>query len=377
MVSKLKNKSKSKPNICLIYTGGTIGMQRNKTGTLRPPKDPDSFKEIVPELTALARFDFVSLMNKDSTNMNPGDWKEIAQAIYDRRDKRYDGFVIAHGTDTMHFSASAVAFALGINLDFPVVFTGAQTAPDVYHGDARVNLLRAFKVATVDFAEVAICFGNHVFRGCRAQKKDERRFEAFDSPAASPLADITEDIIVSPLAKTRKDKKIIGPIEFQNEFADGIIQVSLIPGLEPALLDNWLYNSKCRGIVLQSFGAGNVPSEAAYALTDFIRKAKKHGKPVLITSQFPANATLHTAYEPGKKAVKAGAIPTGNMTSACATAKFRWVLAQVGAISKVTQVEEIKKKYNLSDNNSRMKCISELMSTAFIEELDETDKKSK
>jgi L-asparaginase/Glu-tRNA(Gln) amidotransferase subunit D len=110
-------------------------------------------------------------MNKDSTNMNPGDWEDIAEAVYRRRNAGYRGFVIAHGTDTMHFSASAVAFALGKNLNFPVVFTGAQTAPDIPHGDARVSLLRAFKVALTDLAEVVICFGDFVFRGCRAQKK--------------------------------------------------------------------------------------------------------------------------------------------------------------------------------------------------------------
>ena len=366
---------KKKPNICLIYTGGTIGMQRDEKGTLRPPVNPGSFMQIAPELKELAKFDFVPLMNKDSTNMNPGDWKKIAQEIYNCRDRGYDGFVIAHGTDTMHFSASAVAFALGENLNFPVVFTGSQTAPDIYHGDARVNLLRAFKVAAGDFAEVVICFGDHVFRGCRAQKKDERRFEAFESPSASPLADITEDIIPSPFVRKRKKTK--KAIEFQNEFADGIVQVSLIPGLEPELLDSWIINSRCRGIVLQSFGAGNVPSEGEYALTEFIKKAKKHCTPVLITSQFPANATLHTAYEPGKLAIEAGAIPTGNMTSACATAKFRWVLAQIDNSSNVSQINKIKKKHRLDINDGRMDCIYELMSTAFIGELDEPTKKSK
>jgi len=346
-----------KPNICLIYTGGTIGMHRDVEGTLHPPKDPMSFLKIAPELSEMAEFEFVNLMNKDSTNMNPDDWKKIAEEVYNRRNDKFDGFVVAHGTDTMHFSASAVAFALGENLKFPVVFTGAQTAPDVQHGDARVNLLRAFKVAAMDIAEVVICFGDYVFRGCRAQKKDERRFDAFESPAYFPLAYITEEIIVSNLAMKKKDK--IGEINFKPDFASDILQLSLIPGLEPELLFKLLDGGvNCRGVVLQSFGAGNVPNEKPYSLTDFIEKATENGTPVLITSQFPANATLHTAYEPGRAAIKAGAIPTGNMTSACATAKFRWVLAQVDKID---------------NREKRLAEIREMMDTPYIGEFDQSD----
>lgn len=330
-------------------------MQRDAEGTLRPPENPDTFVNIAPEIKSLAEFDFVPLMNKDSTNINPADWSVMAAAIHERSYRGYDGFVVAHGTDTMHFSASAVAFALGKEINFPVVFTGAQTAPDIAHGDARVNLVRAFKVASMELAEVVICFGDYVFRGCRAQKKDERRFDAFESPAVFPLAYITEEILLSPWAKKRTQSD--RPLDFQPDFAPGVFQVSLIPGLEPKLLAPLLDLPDCKGIVLQSFGAGNVPSESPFSLTEFIQEATDLGKPVLITSQFPANATLHTAYEPGRKAIQAGAIPTGNMTSACATAKFRWVLAQVDRLKL--------------DNGKRRAKIASMMATAMIEELDE------
>jgi L-asparaginase len=330
-------------------------MYPDSQDVLRPPENPENFLDMAPELKDFWDFDFVSLMNKDSTNMNPDDWVKIAEAIYERRDAGYDGFVIAHGTDTMHFSASAVALALGANLNFPVVFTGAQTTPDVPHGDARVNLLRAFKVASTDLAEVVICFGNHVFRGCRAQKKDERRFDAFESPACFPLADITAEILIHPAAIMRRTTK--EEIEFKSKFASGVFQVSLIPGLEPHLLLSLLDEDDCKGIVLQSFGAGNVPNEEPYSLTGFIEQATTAGKPVLVTSQFPANATLHTAYEPGRKAIEAGAVPTGNMTSACAMAKFRWVLAQVDEMDLTSSTEKLQK-------------IREMMNTVYIEELD-------
>ncbi|MGH8754933.1 MAG: hypothetical protein ACREU0_03750 [Burkholderiales bacterium] len=110
---------------------------------------------------------------------------------------------------------------------------------------------------------------------------------------------------------------------------------------------------KCRGVVLQSFGAGNVPNEREYSFEDFIRQATGKGIPVVIASQFPANSTLHSRYAPGVAALEAGAIPTGNMTNARATVKFRWVLNQVNKkiqercfteAQKITEVRRMMEK---------------------------------
>ncbi len=365
-------KATKRPHICLIYTGGTIGMVRHRRGEewiLTPVEDANQFIRLLKaedEVRGIADIDFVPLMNKDSTNVVPENWTAMAKAIYQRLENGYDGFVVAHGTDTMHFSASALAFAFGRNLNVPIVFTGAQASPDVPHGDARVNLLRALKVASQDLAEVVVAFGDFIFRGCRVQKKDERRFDAFESPAEFPLGYITEDIIISEAINHRTGiRKRPDKIKFLPRFADGIVQFSLIPGLRPEMLFPILDDDQCRGVVLQSFGAGNVPNEGAYSFKEFIRRAVKQHIPVIIASQFPANSTMASHYEPGVEAVAAGAIPTGNMTNAAATVKFRWVLEQMyekhrkGMIKtdeKLTYVrEEMNKSYvgELTDSKHR------------------------
>lgn len=222
--------------ICIIFTGGTIGMVRDDKGTLRPPRSPNSFlTEVAPELGEIVGIDFFVLMNVDSTNIVPAHWTLMAKAVYARRNEGYKEFVIVHGTDTMHFSASAMAFALGPQLNFPVVFTGAQTTPDVQHGDARINLIRAAKVAQEDIAEVVISFSDYVYRACRTQKKDERRFDAFESPALYPIADITGSILIHPGARKLNHNEA-GDIDLRPDFAEGILQVNLIPGLKPAML---------------------------------------------------------------------------------------------------------------------------------------------
>lgn len=317
---------------------------------LRPTSNPKEFLhylKAVEEVRQIAEIDLVPLMSKDSTNIVPSDWTKMAKAIYERRDMGYEGFVVAHGTDTMHFSSSALAFAFGSHLNFPIVFTGAQTTPEVAHGDARVNLLRALKVACEDIAEVVVSFGEYIFRGCRVQKKDEKRFDAFDSPAEFPLGYITEDIVLSNFVR-RREANPQPPINFQPHFGDGIVQFSLIPGLNPDLLLPVLNDKRCQGVVLQSFGAGNVPNEGEYSFKDFIERATLLNKPVVIASQFPANSTLSSLYAPGVEAVKAGAIPTGNMTNAAATVKFRWVLHQVQQEMQIGQLAKSGKLAQIS-----------------------------
>jgi L-asparaginase len=319
--------------VCIVYTGGTIGMKA-VGGVFRPALSVDEFLDIAPELRDFVEVDLVGLSNKDSTNITPIDWANIARAIYERRNSNYKGFVVAHGTDTMHFCSSAVAFALGKELNFPVVFTGAQAVPALLGGDARRNLVNACRVALTDLAEVVISFGDYVFRACRTQKVDERKFAAFESPAFPPVAYITETIDVQPLAFTQSKKPSSGmnAKTFKPHFETGILQIELIPGLEPELVRPMIQSGECNGLILKSFGAGNVPTQGAFSFLELIEEAvHERGIPVILTSQFPANSTTTTAYEPGVRARQAGAIPTGNMTSAAAVAKFRWVLAQARA----------------------------------------------
>ena len=300
-------------------------------GVLRPPADPAALLEIAPEIGQIADVTVVPLLNKDSVNMTPTDWTAIASAIHARLgpEHGFEGFVVTHGTDTMQFTAAALAFALGPELAVPVVLTGSQTDAASLHGDARSNLVRAVLVATGPIAEVAISFGDLVFRGVRAQKRDRRRFAAFDSPALAPLAEIATEVIVHPEAHRRPSVRPESVPPLLADFAPDIVQLQLIPGLRPDSLRAVLDPTRVHGVILQTFGAGNVPDEGDFSFVPFIRTAVAAGLPVILTSQFPASSTIASPYATGAGAVRAGAIPTGNMTNSAAYVKFRWVLAQV------------------------------------------------
>jgi L-asparaginase len=319
--------------ICVINAGGTLGMVQ-RDGQVVPPRDAAEFKAYFTSLDTIANtIEFINLFPpRDSINVFPGQWTTIARYIYERRNEGFDGFVVAHGTDTMAYTASAVAFALGPQLRFPVVFTGAQTTPDVAYGDAHVNLYRACEVAKKTIPEVVISFGNFVYRAVRAQKRDDRRFDGFESPTYPPLAEITGEInvraeLLRPLPETRRD------IELRAEFERSILIVPQFPGLEPAffahLLDDDGDRQRCRGVIVQTLGAGNVTNEAPYSFIPFVERAYRRGIPVIVTSQYPPDPGTHTKYTPAQAPIEAGAIHAGNMTLAAAVTKFRWVLAHV------------------------------------------------
>ena len=176
-------------------------------------------------------------------------------------------------------------------------------------------------------AEVMIVFNDRVLRACRALKTSEASFLAFDSPAFPYLARI-DAVGIHFITETLKvDKK--SNLEVKSKFQRGILAVELSPWLEPDILLETLKSKKCRGLLLKSFGAGNVPTEGEYSLLPMIREVVSKLKlPVLISTKFVNGKTHMGIYETGKMALDAGAIPTGDMTDVMAQVKFMWTLGQ-------------------------------------------------
>ena len=243
--------------ICAISCGGTIGMVR-RDGKLCLPDVPLDI--IDQDLCGDFDVEVVPLFNLDSSNMSPEHWQILAEEVSRKVLERFDGIVILHGTDTMSYTASALALALGPNLNCPVVLTGAQSIPEVRFGDGPQNLKRAFYACGTDLAEVMICFDDVILRGCRADKVEERRFRAFDSPGFRPIGWFQADrISIAPFARRRRECS--NKVELHTEFASGIFPIRLIPGIEPSLIKKIVESSDCRGLFLEAYGAGNVPSD--------------------------------------------------------------------------------------------------------------------
>jgi len=317
--------------VVILGFGGTIAMVSDSNGTLTPAKSIEELVSYVPQLNDMAEIELIQLENRDSTNITPTHWGELAEKIHSYYDK-CDAVIVTHGTDTMSYTASAVSLALGRNLRIPIIFTGSQLPMADAGNDARFNLENSMKTAlqAIDenIAEVMIVFSDRVLRAARTIKTSEARFDAFDSPAYPALAQITATgVSFSPIALKRNTQND-NEASPKTSFNRGIFTVDLTPGLNPKILSTLIKAGQCKALLLKSLGAGNVPSEDEFSLLPVITEAIEANIPVLISTKFVGGKTIPELYEPGKKALEAGAIPTGDMTDVMAQVKLMWLLAQ-------------------------------------------------
>jgi len=324
----------SKRKVLILGFGGTIAMVPDDSGVLKPAKGVEEILAIVPSLKDMAEISFLGIENLDSTNVNPSHWTKIAFEIA-RVHGQYDGIIVTHGTDTMPYTASAVSLVFGRKLGIPIVFTGSQLPLVSYGTDAKFNLEWSMKTVLSacdqNVCEVMIVFNGLVLRANRTIKISEADFRAFNSYAFPPLARITATGVSRFVADAIRVESRGEPraIDISPHFQRGILSVEVVPGVEPGILQEVLRSGKCQGLLLKSLGAGNVPSLDEYSLLPVIKLAvETYRVPVLISTKFVGGNTIMEKYEPGKLALEAGAIPTGDMTDVAAQVKFMWALAQ-------------------------------------------------
>lgn len=352
-----------KGKILLIISGGTIGMKPDEKGILKPSKDKELIK-LFPQLKEIASYDVEYFANIDSSDMQPEMWSQLAELIFLNYDK-YKAFVITHGTDTMTYTAAALSFALQ-GLAKPVILTGSQIPASIIGSDAHTNLINAFKVAAyekIPIPEVCIVFGLVILRGNRAIKKSERDLNAFEisnTEQIGLLGRIMLDVQIYPYAIHKVNKN--NPLQLFNKFEKRVLPLKLYPGLSPSYLQSIIESLKdCRGIVLEAFGAGNVPDYAENSLIPIIRKATDKGIPVVTTTQCPGGSANLTLYELGYKALLAGAISAYDMTSETTIVKLMWALTQTSDLNEIRKIMqhnyagEISERHEFKGSRKKLK----------------------
>ena len=298
--------------ILLIHTGGTIGMEG--VDRLEPGHYVTTLVEQMPEYVGIANIDSTSLCNLDSSDVGPTQWSALARLIAENRG-RYDGFIVIHGTDTMPYTASALAFALE-GLDKPVVLTGAQRPLGALRNDARRNLADAIEVSTLNIPEVGICFDGVLLRGCRSSKVNTRAYHAFDSPGCEPLAKLGVDITIG-----KHVRRPTAPFRCRSKFDANVIVLHVTPGIRSGTFDRLLDGEKALdGIVLIPFGGGTVPC-AEGDIAPFVAKATAQGVDVLVANAAVGKIDL-PLYENSQVLLDAGAISGGEMRFEAALVKL-------------------------------------------------------
>ena len=314
------------PRLLLLLTGGTMLMTPAAGAGQRPLTldDERTARDLVAEVPSLARiaeFDTRHLFHMDSANMQPADWGTIAEEVHTQLPS-YDGIVIVHGTDTMAYTASAIALMLG-PLPKPVVLTGSQKPIVEVRTDARQNLIDAALVATLPVPEVCIASGSRALRGSRATKRDAWGFSAFDSPNLAPLVEL--GIGVEVAGHVRKPSPMAA---FDGRLEPRVLAVRVFPGLDPDLVRGAI-RLGVRGLVLEAYGTGTLPNLVG-SLMPALEEARERGVPVVVVSQCLRGFVELGRYEGGTAAAAAGAISGGDMTVEAALAKMMIGLARYG-----------------------------------------------
>lgn len=257
----------------------------------------------------------------DSSNMTVVDWNKIGNIIEEHYES-FDGFVILHGTDTMAYTASALSFSLQ-NLDKPVIITGSQIPLFEVRNDGLDNLLTSIMIAADGkIREVALYFSDKLFRGNRSIKMSSSDLYAFSSPNFPELAKIGTTIDYNTMIPTMAPT---GPFKVQElkKIPIGIIKV--FPGIQFELFEE-IMSESLKGIVLETFGAGNIPGSAD-AILPIVKKASENGTVLVICSQCLKGSVSLGTYETSAALKNAGAVCAYDMTTEAAVAKLYYLFS--------------------------------------------------
>jgi len=315
--------------ILLIGTGGTIASEMGDNG-LAPELTSEQLLRYLPDIGKICEVACIQLLNLDSTNMTPDHWLTIARAIRENYDD-YDGFVVAHGTDTMAYTAAAISYLIQ-NSPKPIVLTGAQRPINYETTDSKQNLRDAFTVASSDLCGVTIVFNGKVILGTRARKTRSKSFEAFDSINHPQLAIVQDGRLVRYI----QPESAVRP-HFYDDLNTKVALLKLIPGTDCGVA-RWLLEHN-DALIIESFGVGGLPNYESGDFAEVVRAGVEAGKVVVMTTQVENEGSDLGVYQVGGRLK--GSLPileAYDMTTEAVAAKLMWILGQTRSRREVERL---------------------------------------
>ena len=341
------------PKVSIISTGGTIASKVDyRTGAVKPALDSEDLYSVVPELADLAKIDAKVLLSVFSENIGPQQWPKIAESAAEQVRAGADGVVIAHGTDTLGYTAAALSFALQ-GIPAPIVLVGSQRSSDRPSSDAATNLIAATAVAgQAPFAEVVVAMHDWVsdekvafHRGTKVRKCHTSRRDAFRSVNARPIAyyDLANRALQLNSEKyVERNRR--SDWEVRSKFDPNVALIKFHPGLSVGMID-WATATGYKGIVLEGTGLGHVSD----VLFPALERAVKNGIVVGMCSQCIWGRVHMNVYSTGRDLLKIGVLPLGDMLAETALVKMMWAFGQEKDPEKVSKLMVTNITNELSD----------------------------
>jgi glutamyl-tRNA(Gln) amidotransferase subunit D len=328
------------PTVSLISTGGTIASTVDyRTGAVTARFDAEDVLRAVPDLAGLANYRGRVVANILSENMTPGVWQDLARAVHEEIEAGADGVVVMHGTDTMQFSASALAFIL--DTPVPVVFTGSQRSADRPSSDNVVNAVCSVAAATADCAEVLVCMHADesddacaLHRGTRVRKNHTSRRDAFETVGADPLGWVSYDLDGETDVAFRREYDARVPeadledaLALRDDLETDVELLTFTPGTDVRRLEALADSA---GVVLEGTGLGHVHTD----WIETVDEITSAGTPVVMTSQCIEGRICDRVYDTGRDLLDAGVIEAEDTLPGTATVKLMWALANRESVAE-------------------------------------------
>lgn len=329
-------KDPDKKNILIASTGGTISSNIDyKTGAVHPALSADDLLKAYPKLLDLSNIGVKEICSILSENMKPDYWSKIGKSVASEIESGVDGVVVAHGTDTIHYSSAALSFI--IKTPVPIVFTGAQRSSDRPSSDSFLNLFNAVAAAKSDIAEVTVCMHGslddsycHLHRGTKVRKMHTSRRDTFKSINNEPLATLENGKITS-INTDNYVKRGITELDLKEKMELKVAIVKSFPGITEEII-NFYIDKNYKGILIEGTGLGHIPD----SIINSIKRAVEESIVVVMASQCINGRVNMNVYSTGRKLLNSGVISAGDMIPEVAYVKLSWALGQT------TNPEEVK-----------------------------------
>lgn len=310
------------PDVKIISTGGTIASKVDyTTGAVTSQFSAEEIASEVPELTEVCNVDAELLYNILSENMKPAHWIELAREVYRALKEGYEGVIITHGTDTMGYTAAALAFML--STPSPIVFVGSQRSSDRPSSDAAMNLVCAAKTAIADIGEVVVVMHGstgdefcYIHRGVKVRKNHTSSRDAFQSVNQLPLGKVDYSGITWMIDRIRRDER---ELRLKDRLEERVVLIKFFPGLQPDVLE-YYHDKKYKGFVLEGTGLGHVSTD----WLDMIKRISEDSL-VIMTSQCLWGRVCDRVYDTGRYLLEA-VIEGEDMLPEVAMIKAMWLL---------------------------------------------------